>query len=121
LPPSVEETPAFVELIIVPAYAPVTVTLKVQLLFAANDPPEKETVLGIVVESEPPQVEVGPLVATVTPAGKISVNPIPFSELDRFGLVMMKVSVVSLPVKIEPGENDLAREVGAITVMESVA
>jgi hypothetical protein len=120
LPPSVDVT-AVVVLFLVPEVAPVTVTLNVQLLFAASDPPEKDIVLGAVVESEPPQVAVGPLVATVTPAGKVSVNPMPVSEFDRFGLVTVNDRVEVPPVKIEVGEKDLARTGGAITVREEVA
>ena len=100
LPPSVDVT-AVVVLFFVPAVAPVTVTLNVQLLFAASDPLEKDIVLGAVVDSEPPQVVVGPLAATVRPAGKVSVNPMPDSELDIFGLVMLKDNAEVLTVKIE--------------------
>src|SRR5262245_50374253 len=68
LPPSVDVT-AVVVLFFVPEVVPVTVTLNVQLLFATSDPLAKEIVLGAVDDTEPPQVAVGPLVATVTPAG----------------------------------------------------
>jgi hypothetical protein len=112
---------AVVVLLFVPEVAPVTVTLNVQLLFAASDPPEKDIVLGAVVDSEPPQVAVGPLLATVSPVGKGSENPMPDSELDMFGLVTTKVNAEVLPVKIEAGEKDLARTGGAITVREAVA
>ena len=107
-------------LFFVPAVAPVTVTLNVHEAFAARDPPEKEIVLGS-VDSEPPQVVVGPLVVTVRPLGKISINPMPDSEFDLFGLVIVNDKVVLSPVKIEPEENDLARTGGAITVREAVA
>ena len=83
LPPSLDVT-AVVVLFFVPALAPVTVTLNVQLLFAASDPPEKDIVLVAVVDSEPLQVTVGPLVPTVRPAGKVSVNPMPETELERW-------------------------------------
>ncbi len=105
----------------VPALAPVTVTLNVQLLFAASEPVEKDIVPGEVVDIEPPQVEAAPLVATVSPAGSVSVNPMPDSELDLFGLVMVKDNDVVLPVKTEAGEKDLARIGGAITSREAVA
>ena len=120
LPPSVDVT-AVVVLFFVPEVVPVTVTLNVQLPFAASDPPEKVIVLGEVVDFEPPQVAVGALVATVTPAGKVSVNPMPERELDRFGLVTVNDRVEVPPVKIEAGEKDLARTGGAITVSDAVA
>jgi hypothetical protein len=120
LPPSVDVT-AVVVLFFVPEVVPVTVTLNVQLLFAASDPPEKDIVLGAVVVSEPLQVAVGPLLATVRPVVKTSVNPMPDSELDRFGLVAIKVNVEVMPVKIEVGEKDLASTGGAITVRVEVA
>ena len=119
-PPSVEVTSAVV-LFVVPAAVPVTVTPKVQLLFAARDPPAKAIVFGAVVVSEPPQVGVAPVVATVRPAGNESLKPIPLKAVFRFGLVIVKVSVEVLPVKIEVGENDLARTGGAITFREAVA
>ncbi len=120
LPPSVDVT-AVVVLFAVPAFAPVTVTVNVQLLFAVSDPPEKDMVWGAVVDSEPLQVAVGPLEAMVRLTGKVSVNPIPESKLDRFGLKTVKDNVEVLLVKIEAGEKDLARTGGAITVREAVA
>jgi len=123
LPPS-EDVTAVVTLFFVPAVAPVTVTLNVQLLLAASDPPEKDIVLGDVVDSEPPQVAVGPLVATVRPAGKLgaeSVNPMPDRALLWFGLVMVKDRVELFPVKIDVGEKDLARTGGAMTVRDAMA
>jgi hypothetical protein len=115
LPPCVDMTTVVV-LFIVPDIAPVTRTLNAQLLFAASDPPVKDIVLGVVVVSEPLQVAVGPLLVTVTPAGNVSENLMPDSELDTFGLFTVKVKVDVLPVKIESGAKDLARTGGAITV-----
>ena len=119
-PPSVEVT-AVVVLSIVPAAAPVTATLNVQLVFAASDPPVKEIVLGAVVVKEPPQIGVGALVVTVKPATSVSLKPIPLNAVLRFGLVIVNVSVEVLPVKMEVGEKDLAKTGGAITVREAVA
>ena len=119
-PPSVDVT-AEVVLFFVPVVAPVTVTLKVQLLFAASDPPVKEIEIGDVVVSEPPQVEVGPELATVTPEGRVSVKPMPDSELEIFGLVIVKDNVEVLPTRIDVKEKDLAMAGGAITVSEAVA
>ena len=131
-PPSVEET-AEVVLSFVPAVVPVTVKLKVQLLFAAIEPattPEplvrseitrvEATLVKLIV---PPHTDCVPSVI-VSPAGKVSVKPILDSELIRFGLVMVNVRVVVLPgelVKMEAGEKDLARTGGAMTVSESLA
>ena len=43
----------------------------------------------------PPQVLVSPLgVATTSPAGRVSVNATPVSEVEAFGLLMVKVSEV---------------------------
>ena len=110
-----------VVLFFVPAVVPVTVMLNVQFVFAASDPPLNVTVLGAVVVSDPPQVVVGPLVATVNPAGRVSLKLMPLRRVPRLGLVIINVSVAVLPVKIELGENDLARAGGAFTVSGAVA
>ena len=90
-----------VVLSIVPAETPFTVTLNVQLVFAASDPPVKLIVLGVVVVKEPPHVTVGPLLAMVKPPTRVSLKSMPLRALFRFGLVIVKVSVDVLPVKIE--------------------
>jgi hypothetical protein len=120
LPPSVEVT-AVVVLFFGPAVVPVTGTPKVQLPFAASDPPVKVIVLGAAVVREPPQITVGPLLATVKPPTRESLKPMPLNAVFRFGLVIVNVSVELFPVKIELGEKDLARVGGAITVREEVA
>jgi hypothetical protein len=120
LPPSVDVT-AVVVLLHVPAVAPVTMTLNEQLVFAASEPPLNEIVPGDVVESEPPHVDVAPLVTTVRPAGSVSLKPMPESELERFGFVIVNVKVEVLPVKIAAGEYDLEICGGAITVSDAVA
>ena len=53
------------------------IPVRVQLAPAASEPPEKVIWSGVVVESEPPQVAVGAVVATVNPAGNVSLNAIP--------------------------------------------
>ena len=122
LPPSVDVT-ADVVLFFVPAVVPVTVTLKVQLLFAASGPPPvKVSKLPPLITRLPlPHKELVVPFRAVTPAGRVSVKPMPLNELARSGLVMVKDNVELLPVKIEDGEKDLARAGGAITVKESVA
>ncbi|MCH8342078.1 MAG: hypothetical protein IIA51_11060 [Chloroflexi bacterium] len=71
----------------------VTVTGITQFAPPANDPPVKAIVLGDVVERDPPQVAVGPEVATVTPAGNVSEKAMPLSATAAFGLVTVKLSV----------------------------
>lgn len=119
-PPS-EDVTAVVVLFFVPADVLVTVTLNVQLVFAGSDAPVSVIVFGAVVVSDPPQLTVGPLVATVKPAGKESLKPIPLKAVFRFGLAMVNVSVEVFPVKTEVGEKDFARTGGAITLREAVA
>ncbi len=117
VPPSVEVT-AVVVLFCIPALAPVTVTLNVQLLLAVSDPPENEIVLGAVVDSDPLQVAVGPLLVTVSPEGRVSEKARPESELNEFWFVIVKLKVDVLPVKIEVGEKDFASTGGATAVSE---
>ena len=119
-PPSFELT-VLVVLTLVPFVAPVTVTLNVQKAFAASVPPLNEIDDGAVVLRLPPQTEVGPLVAIDTPAGNGSVNPMPVSEFDWLGLVIVNDSVEVEPVRSEVGENDFPREGGAMTVSGAVA
>lgn len=80
-PPSEEATTLDV-LTLEPIVVPVTVTLKLHPVFGAREPPEKDIVSGAVVVRKPSQAEVGPLLSTVSPAGKVSVKPIPLSETD---------------------------------------
>src|SRR5689334_20077111 len=107
--PASLEVIAVVVLFCVPAVVPVTVTGNVQLLFAASDPPVNTIVLDAVVVRDPPHIVVGPLLATVKPATRVSLNPMPLKAVPGFGLVMVNVRVEVFPVKIELGENDLPR------------
>jgi hypothetical protein len=76
------------------AAMPVTVTLIVQLPPAAIVPPASLMVFPpVVVSVPPPQVAELPL-ATVRPAGKLSVNATPVMGSDAFVLVIVKVRVV---------------------------
>jgi len=78
-PLSVDVT-ALVLLTFVPTVVPVTFTLKVQVPLGASDAPDKLTVFdpATAVIVPPPQLPVNPLgVLTITPAGKVSENPIP--------------------------------------------
>ena len=93
-PPSVEFT--VTELLFTPAVVPCTSTLTVHDAVAAKVPPERlaepAPATGLNV---PPHVllplGVG---ATTSPAGKVSVNPIPVSITFVLGFVMLMVSVV---------------------------
>ena len=121
VPPSVEVI-AVVVLFLVPATAPVTVTLKEQMLFAASDPPENVSKLPLLITRLPlPHREVVVPLAAVRPAGKVSVNPIPESESYKLGLLIVNVRVEAFLVNIEVGEKDLARTGGTITVKAAVA
>ncbi len=85
-PPSVEVTITL--LVFTPGVVPRTFTETVQEAFAAIVPPNKLTALmpGTAV-TEPPQLLVTALgVATTNPAGRLSVNAIPFSARPLFGL-----------------------------------
>jgi hypothetical protein len=59
-------------------------------------------------------------VATVKPAGRVSVKLMPVKAVAEFGLLMEKVSVVVFPVKIGLAVKDLLIEGGAITVRVDV-
>ena len=58
--------------------------------------------------------------ATDKPAGKTSVKATPVRIVDAFGLTMLKLRVVVLPVKIGFAVKDLLMTGGAITVSEEV-
>jgi hypothetical protein len=97
VPPSVELI-APVVLFHTPVIEPVTVTLNWHIAPAASDPPLNEMVLGPVVVTEPPlHAGVGPELATVTPAGRVSLKLMPLRLSVAFGLVIVKVSEVVPP------------------------
>ena len=102
-----------VVLLSMPGCVGVTVTLKLHVvgigLPAASVPPVKLMMFGAVVESIPPQVAVGPLVATVNPAGNVSVKLIPFNATVVLLFVIVKPSEDVCPIKIEVGVNDLLK------------
>ena len=114
VPPFVEVT-APVVLFFTPEVAPVTVTLKAQLLFAAITPPFNAIELGAVTVRVPPHCAEVELV-TVSPAGKVSVNATPVSIVPVFGLVMLKSSVVVPFRGMVAAPKDLLMEGGATTV-----
>jgi hypothetical protein len=89
---------------------PVTVTLKLQLEFAANEPPVREIVrvAAVVVKLfVPPQAEEVELIID-KPAGNTSVKEVPVKACEPLAvLLMVKVSVVVEPRVTGSGENDL--------------
>jgi hypothetical protein len=76
--------PAVVAVTVIPA--------RVQLVPAASVPPVKLIVSGAVVVNDPPQVATGPLVATVNPAGNVSLKARPVNAAYGFGLSIANVS-----------------------------
>lgn len=119
-PPLVEVTET--ELALAPAVIPVTVTLKVQLLPAASEPPLSTTVswtgvLSVVVSVLPaPQTLLKMASPTSKPTGKVSekATPVKIGAL-RFGLVIVKFRLVVFPVKMYSESNALAITGGAKT------
>src|SRR5437867_3754524 len=84
-------------------------------------PPVNEIVLGAVVVTMPPHTAVGPELATVMPAGKVSVNATPVRLTAAFGLVSVKVSVVVPFSKTLELPNALLMVGAATTVIIAVA
>ena len=70
---------------------------------AASVPPAKEIVPGAVVVSVPPHCADEPL-ATVTPAGSVSVNARPLKADPTFGFVTVKLRVDVAPTATGSGE-----------------
>src|SRR5215471_14552706 len=89
--PPLAEVTAPVVLFLTPAVVPVTVTLNVQVPAMPMDAPVRVIVLLPVVVSVPPHWDVEPL-ATVKPAGSVSVNPTPVNPTVVLGLVSVNVS-----------------------------
>src|SRR5882757_9445802 len=116
VPPSVEVT--WTLLFFTPAVVPCTLTETVQLALAAKVPalrltePDPATAVAV-----PPQVLFNALgVATTRPAGRLSVNAIPFSVKLVFGLLMVKVSEVVPFSGMIAAPNALVIEGGVATV-----
>jgi hypothetical protein len=122
VPPSFEVI-APVVLSFVPAVAPNTLTDSVQVLVTGSVPPDKLSDGAPATGAKvPPQVLVAPGGdATTTPAGKLSVNPIPVSATFVFGLAMLKVKVLVAPTRIVVGLNALLMVGGVATVRVAVA
>ena len=120
VPPLVEAT--VTELFLSPTVEPVTLTESVQEAPAAKLTPVRLTVdEAATAVAVPPHVLDKPLgVATINPAGKLSVKFTPVKVVVVFGLLMEKVSAVLVPVKIGFPVNDLEITGGATTVNDDV-
>jgi hypothetical protein len=95
-PASVEVT-ALVTFFCAPLVAPKTFTAKVQEAAAARPAPDRLTLFepAAAVMDPPPQVPVNAFgVDTVSPAGRVSVKPIPLKEIELLGFDRLNVSVV---------------------------
>src|SRR5260221_397163 len=119
VPPLVELTLPVV-LTKFPEAVPVTFTVNVQLLLTAIVPPASDTLPDpATAVATPPHVLVNPFgVATTSPAGNVSVNATPFSEVVlAAGLVMVKVNDVVPFSGTLAAPNTLMISGGATTVM----
>ena len=107
-----------------PPVVPVTLTLKVQEAVLARVAPERltlpEPATAVIVP--PPQDPVRPFgVETTRPAGRVSVNAMPVSEIVVFGLLMVKLSEVLPFTGMEAAPNDLVIVGGVATFRFAVA
>ena len=112
------------ELFFTPPVVPVTFTLKVQEVVLARVAPERltlpEPATAVIVP--PPQEPVRPFgVETTRPAGRVSVNATPVSEIVVFGLLMVKLSEVLPFTGMEAAPNDLVIVGGVATFRFAVA
>jgi len=114
-PPSVEVT--LTALSFTPALIANTLTEKVQEDPGASVPPARVMVLPSMgaVTVPVPQVPTG-AAFTKTPAGRVSVNPMPVSGMLLFGLVIRNVSVLLLFTGMLVGLKDLTMLGGAATI-----
>ena len=98
------EVTTLVVLVAVPAVAPVTVTLNVQVPLGAIVAPLSVMVVDV-ADSRPPHIAIGGVMGvTVTTVGTVSVKPTPVRVVVVFVLLMVKVSVEVAPTAIEDGE-----------------
>ena len=123
LPPSVEVTLP-VTLFWTPAAVPVTFTENEQGVPGARAAPERLTtpVPAVAVIVPPPQDPLNPLgVETVSPAGSVSLKPMPCSVVPELIFARLKVKLVEPFSGIVAAPNDLVKFAGgAITVTDAV-
>jgi hypothetical protein len=104
--------------------AAATVTLKVQEALAASVAVDRLTLLlpAVAVMAPPPHDPVNPLgVATVIPAGKVSVNANPVADAEVSVFVTVKLNWLLCPARMVDGENDLPIVGAACTVRFALA
>ena len=121
VPPSVEVTLPVV-LFCVPAAVPVTFTEKVQEALAARVAPDRPMtfVPAVAVIVPPPQEPVSPLgVEMISPAGKVSLKPIPDRLCVVFGLLIVKLNEVEPFSGIEAAPKALLIAGGDTTVIDA--
>lgn len=112
--PTSDEVIALVVLSFVPAVVPVTATVKVQddpaLGEAVSVPPDRLTLLlpalALIVPRPHEPVTFG-VAATTNPAGKLSTNPNPLRPVVVFGLLIVKLKVLTEFNGMLVGLNDL--------------
>jgi hypothetical protein len=121
VPPSVEVI--VTELFFTPAVVPCTLTETVQEALPARVPADRLTLPDpATAVAVPPHVLLIPLgVATIRPAGRLSVNASPVSARLVFGFVMLKVSEVVPFSGIVAAPKALVMEGGVATVRFAVA
>jgi hypothetical protein len=103
-----------------PIVVPVTVTMKMQLPPWAIVPPVSAIVLGAVVVTVPPPQPLAEPLATVNPAGSVSVTATPVSPTVEFGLVMVKLSTLVPFSGTVAASNDFIIVGGPTTVIGAV-
>lgn len=120
--PALLELIWLVTLLKTPELAAVTFRVIVQEEFAAREPPLNATLPEFAVAvTVPPQVLASALgLATCSPAGKVSVNANP-DMVDKFVLLMVKISSEVPPGGIMDGTKDLLKPGGASTVIDAEA
>jgi len=104
-----------------PAAIPVTFTVKLQDALAASVPPDKLTLAEPATPvAVPPQLFVNPFgVVTTSPAGNVSVNAIPVSDAEAFGLLRLIVNDVLPFSAIVAAPNTFAMVGGPNTVTDA--
>src|SRR5258708_21843618 len=117
LSPSVDVTLPLV-LVCDPAAVPVTFTMNVHVPLAASDAPDKlmTLVFCVAVRAPPPQEPLKPFgVEIMSPDRRVSLKPMPFSVVLKFGFWMVKLRLVDPPSGMLAAPNALLIAGGATT------
>jgi hypothetical protein len=104
-----------------PAVAPVTVTLNVHIPPLAMDPPLKLIRFPPLVVTVPPPHAADEPLATVNPAGNVSVKLTPVMPKDALVFVIVKVRLVVPPTGIVDAPNDFMIVGAEATVTDALA